>query len=80
MEPSIGMLEKLKQKNIYNEIHFEGIKQNQNTSIMSNSYDVILTCGTIGEGYLPIETIHELIRIARPNGYIMLMMVNSKVK
>jgi SAM-dependent methyltransferase len=78
LEPSNGMLSKLKPKNIYDNIFFEGIKQNQNTSFVSSSYDVILTCGTIGEGYLPIESISELVRIAKPDGYIMLMMVNNK--
>jgi hypothetical protein len=75
LEPSNGMLAKLKQKKIYNNIYFEGIKQNQQTSLISSSYDVILTCGTIGEGYLPIETISELLRITKPDGYVLLMMV-----
>ncbi len=75
MEPSTGMLNKLKEKNIYKNIFFEGIQSEKISSIAQDSYDATITCGTIGEGYLPIESINEFLRITNRGGYVIISMV-----
>ncbi|AZF21496.1 class I SAM-dependent methyltransferase [Pseudomonas sp. R3-52-08] len=42
-----------------------------NTLIADNRYDVTLCCGAFIEGHLPIEAIHELIRMTSPGGLLL---------
>ena len=32
----------------------------------SDSYDAIVTCGTFCENHLPVEALHEFIRLVKP--------------
>lgn len=42
-----------------------------NTLIADNRYDATLCCGAFIEGHLPIEAIHELIRMTVPGGLLL---------
>ncbi|PMY64057.1 MULTISPECIES: class I SAM-dependent methyltransferase [Pseudomonas] len=42
-----------------------------NVLIAENSYDATLCCGAFIEGHLPVEAIHELIRITSTNGLLL---------
>ncbi|MBK3509561.1 MULTISPECIES: class I SAM-dependent methyltransferase [Pseudomonas] len=42
-----------------------------NTLIADSGYDATLCCGAFIEGHLPIEAIHELIRMTAPGGLLL---------
>ena len=48
---------------------------NKTMFIWLDFYDEVISCGAIGEGYVPICAIFELIRIVKKGGHILLMMV-----
>ncbi|KAK3583601.1 hypothetical protein CHS0354_039423 [Potamilus streckersoni] len=72
LDPSEGMLNKAKEKGVYNQIFnccFE-----LNMPIPDDSYDCLVVVGGMGEGHLPAESVYEMIRLVKPGGLICIAM------
>jgi ubiquinone/menaquinone biosynthesis C-methylase UbiE len=74
LEPSIGMLEKSREKGFYKNYINEPIESNKKTSIEDSAYDVLVLAGSMGEGHIPTLGLHEFVRITKSNGYIIIVM------
>jgi len=74
LEPSEGMLERAKQKNVYTKFHAEKIADEGVTPLEANSYDVVILAGAMGEGHVPAEGMREVARVTRPGGYVIIVM------
>jgi len=74
LEPSKGMAGVALSKNIYKNIYLEGIYPDRRTSLLENSYDAIVLAGAFGEGHIKCDALIELARLAKQNGYIILIM------
>ncbi|XP_046385478.1 methyltransferase-like protein 27 [Ischnura elegans] len=69
LEPSEKMLEKLKARGIYGKTWKDTIGIHQ-TPIEDNAYDAVMTAGAFLDGHMPVNAVHEMVRIVRPGGYI----------
>ncbi|KAL3876952.1 hypothetical protein ACJMK2_034729 [Sinanodonta woodiana] len=72
LDPSEGMLKKAKERRVYNQtfqLYFE-----QNLPIPDDSYDCLVVVGGMGEGHLPAESVHEMIRLVKPGGLVCISM------
>ncbi len=74
LEPSKGMASVATSKKVYKNIYLEGIYPDRKTSLMENSYDAIVLAGAFGEGHIKCDALVELARLAKPNGYVILIM------
>jgi hypothetical protein len=74
LEPSKGMASVARSKSIYKNIYLEGIYPDRQTSLLENTYDLIVLAGAFGEGHIKCDALLELIRLAKPNGFIILIM------
>ncbi|KAL3876950.1 hypothetical protein ACJMK2_034728 [Sinanodonta woodiana] len=72
LDPSEGMLKKAKERGVYNQtfqLYFE-----MNLPIPDDSYDCLVVVGGMGEGHLPAESVHEMIRLVKPGGLVCIAM------
>ncbi|MGB3651245.1 MAG: class I SAM-dependent methyltransferase [Rivularia sp. (in: cyanobacteria)] len=68
MDISPGMLEKAKAKNIYTNLYQKVM--GEPLGFPTNSFDGIISVGTITFGHAPASSFDELVRITKPFGYI----------
>ncbi|XP_069182321.1 methyltransferase-like protein 27 [Procambarus clarkii] len=72
LEPSDGMLNILKETRVYNLIYKEFISQDP-TTIPEDTYDVVVTSGSLVESHMPVQAIDEFIRITKPGGLVIIV-------
>ncbi|KAL3887887.1 hypothetical protein ACJMK2_000276 [Sinanodonta woodiana] len=72
LDPSEGMLKKAKERGVYTktfQLFFE-----LNLPIPDDSYDCLVVVGGMGEGHLPAESLHEMIRLVKTGGLVCIAM------
>lgn len=72
LDPSMGMLCKAMQRNIYTKFYSEFLDAVNPTSIPDSTYDGLACAGGMGEGHIPSSALIEMIRIVKPGGIICL--------
>ncbi|MCD6567431.1 MAG: class I SAM-dependent methyltransferase [Dehalococcoidia bacterium] len=68
MDLSQGMLEEARKKEAYRDFH--QMIMGEPLGFASDSFDGIISVGVFTEGHAPASSLDELVRIARPGGYI----------
>jgi ubiquinone/menaquinone biosynthesis C-methylase UbiE len=66
-DPSEGMLNVAKKRNIYSEFIQGSLPD---SGLPSNYFDAIICVGTFTPGHAPAESLRELVRITKQGGYI----------
>ena len=65
---SKGMLEEARKKNVYREFH--QMVMGEALDFSTDSFDAVISVGVLTLGHAPASSFDELIRITRPDGYI----------
>ncbi|XP_067656466.1 methyltransferase-like protein 27 [Haliotis asinina] len=73
LDPAEGMLEQARKKNIYTNFFCEFLDGNR-LPIDDDTYDCCVTSGGMGEGHIPCDGLHELVRITKPGGLVCIVM------
>ncbi|KAK3893300.1 hypothetical protein Pcinc_002856 [Petrolisthes cinctipes] len=73
LEPSKGMLEYLRSKNIYTNTFHEYVGQDH-TNVPQGCYDLVFVVGGMGYNHIPFTGVLEFVRFAKPGGLIMICM------
>lgn len=76
VEPSTGMMEKLKTTGVYTNLFLEYVGTGEST-VPPDTYDVVLIAGGMGEGHIPVSGIDDLVRAAKKGGLISIVMRQS---
>jgi SAM-dependent methyltransferase len=74
LEPSQGMVNVAKPKNIYQNFVVEPVLADRQTSIPDGAYDACVSSGALGEGHIPSEGIKEFARVTKKNGLVIIVM------
>lgn len=72
LDPSQGMLDKAKEKDIYDRYICDFITD-KHLDIEDNTYDVLTVSAGFGEGHIPCSALHEMVRVVKPGGRIVLV-------
>ncbi|XP_069193988.1 methyltransferase-like protein 27 isoform X1 [Procambarus clarkii] len=72
LDPSEGMLKVLKETGVYNLIYQEFISQDP-TTIPEDTYDVVVTTGSLLHSHMPVQAMDEFIRITKPGGLVIIV-------
>ncbi|XP_060585644.1 methyltransferase-like protein 27 [Ruditapes philippinarum] len=72
LDPSQGMLDKAKEKDLY-ERYICDFMTDKHLDIPENTYDVLTVSAGFGEGHLPCSSLHEMVRVVKPGGRIVLV-------
>ena len=70
MDLSLGMLEEAKKKNAYRE--FSHMVMGEPLGYETDSFDAVVSVGVLTVGHAPAGSFDELVRITKPDGYIVL--------
>lgn len=73
LEPSEGMMNKLKATGIYSKTYLEFVGVGQN-SIPDDTYDLVIVAGGMLQGHIPVKGIDDMARIAKPGGLVIISM------
>ncbi|XP_045119351.1 methyltransferase-like protein 27 isoform X1 [Portunus trituberculatus] len=73
VEPSAGMMEKLKATGAYTNTFLEYVGTGEST-VPRDTYDLVVISGGMGEGHVPVSGIDELVRAAKKGGLISIAM------
>ncbi|KAK3865922.1 hypothetical protein Pcinc_028522 [Petrolisthes cinctipes] len=73
LEPSEGMLECLRSKNVYTNTFHEYIGQGH-TNVPQGCYDLVFAVGGMGYNHIPFTGVLEFVRFAKPGGLVMICM------
>uniref|UniRef100_A0A0P4WGQ0 Methyltransferase domain-containing protein n=1 Tax=Scylla olivacea TaxID=85551 RepID=A0A0P4WGQ0_SCYOL len=73
VEPSSGMMDKLKATGAYTNMFLEYVGIGEST-VPQDTYDLVLLCGGMGEGHVPVRGIDDLVRAAKKGGLISIVM------
>ncbi|XP_048746652.2 methyltransferase-like protein 27 [Ostrea edulis] len=73
LDPAEGMLEAARKKKVYANLICDFLTEKK-LDIEEGTYDVAVTAGGFGEGHIPCNAVHEMIRIVKPGGYIVNVM------
>lgn len=68
MDLSLGMLDEAKKKHVYRE--FFQMVMGEPLDFPTNSFDAVVSTGTLTVGHAPASSLDELVRITKPAGYI----------
>ena len=68
MDLSQGMLEEARKKNVYQEFH--QMVMGESLGFDTASFDAVVSVGVLTVGHAPANSLDELVRITKPNGYI----------
>lgn len=71
LEPSKGMLKKLKEKGVYTNVYSEIIGAGH-CSIPSATYDLSVSLGGWTDGQIPVGGLDELVRVTKKGGLVMM--------
>jgi ubiquinone/menaquinone biosynthesis C-methylase UbiE len=69
MDLSVSMLEEARKKNAY--IEFHQMVMGESLGFETDSFDAVIALGVLTEGHAPASSLDELIRVTRPNGFIL---------
>ena len=70
LDMSKKMLEESKAKDLYTNFFTLPIGEEATPGIAENSYDAAVATGVYVEGHAPMKSLHELVRIVKPGGFI----------
>lgn len=73
VEPSLGMLAILREKNVYNTL-YDVYMGNGDTTITPDTYDVVVVVGAMGENHLPVSSVDHMISVTKPGGLVIIVM------
>ncbi|XP_013386212.1 methyltransferase-like protein 27 [Lingula anatina] len=73
LDASKEMLEKAKEKNLYRNVVCDILGPNR-LDIPDDTYDAVVSVGSFGPGHVDGSCLAELIRIVKPDGYIVIVM------
>lgn len=73
VEPSGGMMNILNNTGVYTRKYQEFIGFGQCT-VPEDSYDVVVVCGSLCRGHIPVEGINDMIQVAKPGGLVAILM------
>ncbi|XP_064109367.1 uncharacterized methyltransferase Sca_1399-like [Macrobrachium nipponense] len=73
LEPSKGMMARLKQTEAYTNTYSEFLGIGHN-SVPKDTYDVLVIAGGMGEGHIPVKGINDMIRIVKSGGFVIIVM------
>ena len=65
---SLGMLEKAREKDAYRELH--RMVLGETLDFPTASFDAVISVGVLTLGHAPASSLDELIRVTKPDGYI----------
>ena len=68
MDLSRGMLEEARKKNVYREFH--QMVMGETLDFPTGSFDAVISVGVMTVGHAPAGSLDELVRVAKPGGYI----------
>ncbi|XP_069114402.1 methyltransferase-like protein 27 [Argopecten irradians] len=71
LDPSQGMLDKAKEKNVYKTMRCEYFDETP-LAIEPGTYDAIVVCGGCNNNHLPCGCLWEVIRLVKPGGYFVM--------
>ncbi|XP_035829874.1 methyltransferase-like protein 27 [Aplysia californica] len=74
LDPSEGMLEKARQKRLYDHFICTYLDSNKKLPILEDTYDCAVTSGGMGEGHIPYNSLDQLIRVVKPGGLVCIVM------
>ncbi|KAL4241016.1 Methyltransferase domain [Mactra antiquata] len=74
LDPSEGMLKKAKEKCVYKNFIQDFIGIDHPVPVDNGAYDGLAVSGGFGEGHIPASALHEMIRIVRSGGIIVIAM------
>lgn len=69
---SSGMLDVARSKGVYRELH--QMTLGRPLGFADDAFDAVIAVGVFTQGHAPISAFDELIRIVRPDGYILFML------
>ncbi len=69
MDLSEGMLAQAREKNVYKELH--QMVMGEALDFPSDTFDAVISVGTLTEGHAPASALVELVRITKPGGYVL---------
>ena len=72
LDPSQGMLDRAEAKNLYERYICDFITDKK-LDISDNTYDVLTVSAGFGEGHIPCRALHEMIRVVKPGGIIVIV-------
>ncbi|XP_059151432.1 methyltransferase-like protein 27 [Physella acuta] len=78
LEPSENMLNLAKLKAVYTQTFQNRLEDSSN--IQSDFYDVVVVCGGMGHGHISCGGLDELIRLATPGGYVIIVILEHDLK
>ncbi|CAL4133506.1 unnamed protein product [Meganyctiphanes norvegica] len=73
LEPSEGMLEVLKETEVYDKSFMEFVGIGQNT-VTDGYYDAVVLSGGMGEGHIPVAGIDDMVRMTKSGGLVIIVM------
>ncbi|KAL4228392.1 Methyltransferase domain [Mactra antiquata] len=76
LDPSQGMLDKAKEKNLYERYICDFITEKP-LDIEENTYDLLTICGGMGEGHVPCNALYEMVRLVKPGGRVIIVTKES---
>lgn len=71
LDPSEAMLNEAKKWEVY-ENYIVNFISGSPLNIQADSYDVLTGCGVFSEAHVPVEALHEMIRLVKPGGFVVL--------
>ncbi|OXA44641.1 Williams-Beuren syndrome chromosomal region 27 protein [Folsomia candida] len=74
LEPSPGMLQVLKRRNIYGTLYQVALGLERINAIATDAYDALVIAGGMGEGHIPVRGLDEIVRIVKPGGTVFIVM------
>ncbi|XP_045187799.2 methyltransferase-like protein 27 [Mercenaria mercenaria] len=73
LDPSEAMLSEAKKVGVYENYIIDFLSSDSPTSIPDNSYDALTGSGIFAGGHVPCEALHEMIRLVKPGGFVVLV-------
>ncbi|KAK8751430.1 hypothetical protein OTU49_008455 [Cherax quadricarinatus] len=73
VEPSTGMLEILYKTEVYSQA-FKEFLGHGNSTIPTETYDVVVNVGGMGEGHIPVRGVDDMINLTKPGGVVVVVM------
>ena len=68
MDLSQGMLDEAQKKQVYEDFH--QMVMGETLDYDTDSFDAVITVGVLTVGHAPASSLDELVRVTKPNGYI----------
>ncbi|XP_063431961.1 uncharacterized protein LOC134714551 isoform X2 [Mytilus trossulus] len=73
LDPAEGMLAMARKKNVYDRLLCEFMCEKR-LPVENDTYDCTIIAGGMGEGHIPCVALHEMVRITKPGGLVVIVM------